>query len=171
MSTIYPEGIIAQGNGAVWAVPALANINAPKLTELTAKILLSCGIRGFSPTGEQGSSTDPRYCSTQMFEVPGRYTPSIDPLEYVYDPQEPDNVAEYAYYTELTEGRSLFVINRLGLAYDLPPAAGQYVNVYPVVCGAKMDVPVDPGAEGTKIAVRQKLFISGPMVRDVALVA
>lgn len=171
MTVGFPEGVLAQGNGGLWFVPSIADLALPKVTEVSAGFVLSCAITTFSPTGDQGTSTDPRYCSTQQFEIPGRNTVSIDPLEYVYDPQEPDNDAEYKYYVELTEGRKGFAVNRLGLAYDLPLAASQYVNIYPVIVGAKNDVPIDPSAEGSKLKIRQKLFVSGPVKRDVALVA
>lgn len=171
MTVVFPDGVLAQGNGGLWFVPSIANVLLPKVTEVAAGFVLSCAISGFSPSGDQGTSTDPRYCSTQQFEIPGRNQVSIDPLEYVYDPQNPDDVDTYEYYVELTEGRKGFAVNRLGLPYDQVLAVGDFVNIYPVIVGAKNDVPIDPTAEGSKIKIRQKLFVSGPVQRDVALVA
>lgn len=169
MTAVFPEGVVAQGNGAVWFVPAIADVNAPTVTELNAGWNISCAVDGFSPGGDQGTSTDIRYCSTQQFEIPGRQTVTIDAIAYVYDPQEPDNVEMYEYYTELTPGRKGYMVNRLGLPFDTPAAAGQFVNLYPVTLGARNDVAIDPSAEGTKIKVSQKPFVSGPVRRDVAL--
>lgn len=167
---VFPDGIAAQGNGAVWLFPAVANLNAPKLSEVTAGIVVSCAISGFSPSGEQSSNPDPRYCSTQQYESPGRNAVTIEPIEYVYDPQNPDDDEMYAYYAELTEGRKMVLGNRLGLPFDQAAAVGQFLNLYTITCGAKNDVPIDPTSEGAKIKIRQKLFVSGPSKRDVAIV-
>src|SRR4051812_11956234 len=121
MTVAFPDGIDAQGNAALWFVPALVNPLLPKLSELTAGANLSCAIDGFSAPSEQASTNDIRYCSTQQFETPGRVTTTIDPLNYVYDPQEPDNATEYKHYTTLTVGVRGFLVNRLGVDVNTAP--------------------------------------------------
>lgn len=170
MTISFPEGIDAQGNGAVYWVPAIADVKAPTTAEIAAGLDISCAIGGFGPTGEQGTGTDIRYCSTQQFQTPGRLNVDIPPLEYVYDPQAPDSV-EYPWYAAMAGGTPGFLVNRLGLAVDAPVAADQVVDVYQVTLGEKTRVPIDPSAEGGKLKVSQKPFVTGPAELDAVIAA
>ena len=170
MTVAFPDGIDAQGNAALWFLPAIADPTSPTVSEFTAGVNLSCAIDGFSAPSEQASTNDIRYCSTQQFETPGRVTTTIDPINYVFDPQEPDNAIEYKHYNTLVAGSRGFLVNRLGMDVNTAPLAGQYVDVYPVTAGVQARQAIDPSAEGAKIKVTQKFFVTGP-VRYDALVA
>lgn len=174
MTVYFPEGVDSQGNESVIWVPAIANPAAPKLTELnaTGSVNISCAIRGFSPESEQGTSDDIRLCSVETFENPGRVKNSIGDITSVYDPQAVDGAADNKHYEAMVQGAQGFLVDRRGLnARTAALAIGQKVDVYPVTLGAQRRVALDPTAEGGKFEVIQKPFISGPVEKDVALVA
>jgi hypothetical protein len=170
MSVSFPEGISALGNGALWYAPAVAVKATPVLAEFTAGINMSCGMDGFAPTGDQGSSPVTRYCSTTTFEAPGRATLTGPSIEFVYDPQDPAS-AEYEWYVTITEGTTGFLINRLGLPFDTAIAADQVVNVFPITAGVRIPVPVDPTADGQELRYRQRFFITGAVAWDAVVAA
>lgn len=174
MTVYFPEGVDAQGNESLLWVPAIADTSAPKLTELTATgaVNVSCAVRGFSPTAEQGTSEDIRLCSTESFENPGRVKNSIDDLDYVYDPQAADGSTTNKHYEVLVQGAKGFLVDRRGFnAQTEALAVGQKVDVYPVTLGAQRRKAVDPSAEGGKFEISQKPFVSGPVAKDAVLVA
>lgn len=177
MSVTFPDGVVAQGNELVIFVPTLANPAAPTDDELTAAgaVNLSCYLRGFEPTAEQASIADIRLCSKEQFETPGRVTNTINDLVYVYDPQDAGAVtpgAENLAYHALADGTEGYLVARRGLdAQSVAIAATQVVDVYPVKMGAQRRVAVDPSSEGSKFETTQKAFITGPVHRDVKVVA
>lgn len=172
MTAVFPDGVDAQGNAALWFLPAIADIvTGPSIAEFTAGTILSCAIDGFSPSSDQSTSTDLRYCSTATFEQPGRVTVSIDPINYVYDPQAPTNATMYKHYTTLKQGVKGFLVNRLGKDVNLAVAVTQVVDIYPVTCGAQARQPIDPSAEGSKIKITQKFFVTGQVIYDRAIAA
>ena len=168
MSISFPDGVDAQGNGAIYWVPAIADTAAPTVSEIAAGIDISCAVEGFGPTGEQGTGTDIRYCSTQQFQTPGRMNVDIPPILSVYDPQMPDS-PDYPWYSAMADGAQGYIVNRLGLPYTEPVAAAQVVDVYQVTLGDKTRVPLDPSAEGGKFKVSQKPFVTGPAVLDAVV--
>lgn len=175
MTVYFPEGVDAQGNESVIFVPTLANPEAPTVAELTGAtaINLSCALRGFEPGADQASVPDIRLCSREQYESPGRVTPTIGDITYVYDPQaagadDPENI----HYDTLKQGVSGYLVDRRGLdARTVAVLAAQIVDVYPVTLGAQRRVPVDPSAEGGKFEIVQKPFVSGPPAFDAAVVA
>jgi len=176
MSVYYPDGVDAQGNEAVIFVPTIADLDAPTVAELTgaSAVNLSCALRGFSPGGDQGSSDDTRLCSVQQFESPGRFAPSIDDWNYVYDPQAEEDTPENKHYEVLKGGVKGFVVDRRGIASGMdgvPVAADQKVDIYPVTLGEQRRAAIDPSAEGGKFEITQKPFVTGPVRYDVEVAA
>lgn len=176
MSIYFPEGVDAQGNEAVIFVTTLADPSAPTVTELTGSdaVNISCALRGFSPAGDQSSTDDTRLCSTQQFESPGRFSPSIDDFNYVYDPQATTGSATNKHYEVMKGGVQGYLIDRRGIASGtdgIPVAAAQKVDVYPVTLGVQRRAAIDPTAEGGKFEITQKAFVTGPVLYDVAVVA
>lgn len=163
-----PASVPADGNlKAVW-VPAIASTAAPTVAEVTAVGAkdLSCYLtaEGYDPTVDEQVITDDRLCSRQSFERPGRYKDSLT-LGYVHNPDSPtDNVA----YTTLDYLTTGFVVTRWGVPYEGALAAADVVDVYPVQCGIQMKQK--PTANSV-LTVMQKLFVTGPVQRDVAVVA
>lgn len=165
-----PIGITSEGNLFVTFVPALATANEPKLTEVDAggAVDLSCHLTkdGLALGGDQQTGTDDRLCSRQSFEIPGSYSDTVD-ITYVHNPQATlpaDNLA----YTTLSQGVTGFLIVRWGKAVETALAVGDKVDVYPVTAGIQRKQPPEANSS---LKVSQKMFVTGPVARDVALVA
>lgn len=169
MTVSFPLGISAKGNGAVWFLPAIADVAAgPRVSEFAAGINLSCAISGFAPTSEQGVVNRTRYCSRGTFEIPGTVTNTGPTLEYVYDPQDPES-EEYEWFATLAQGTPGFLVNRLGIDFEDVVAAGQYVNIYPTQAGVQVPVAIDPGADGDELRISQRFFITGDVTYGKAV--
>lgn len=176
MSVYYPEGVDAQGNEAVIFVTALADPSSPTVTELTGTdaVNISCALRSFSPGGDQSSTDDTRLCSTQQFQSPGRFAPTIDAFNYVYDPQAATGAATNKHYEVMKGGVKGYLVDRRGIASGMdgvPVTAGQFVDVYPVTLGEQMRAAIDPTAEGGKFEITQTPFVTGPVQFDVPIAA
>ena len=165
-----PTSVTSEGNVIVQFGPAIAATDAPKLTEASATgaVPLHCALTkdGLVLGGDQESGTDDRLCSRQSFEIPGSYTDTLD-ITYVYNPQATlpaDNLA----YTTLKQGVTGFVVVRWGTPHETALAVGDKVDVYPVTAGIQRKQA--PEANAT-LKTSQKLFVTGPVQRDVALLA
>lgn len=163
-----PASIAADGNLLVKWVPAIANTAAPLATEINAggSVDLSCYLTGsgFAPSTDEAVVPDPRLCSRQTFEAPGRLTEMLQ-IGYVFNPASPaDNVA-YLTLIYLTLG---FVVARWGIAYESAVVGGsvQKVDVYPAKCGIQQKQPPE---ENSVLRVSQKIFVRGAVKRDVAV--
>lgn len=166
-----PPGIDAAGRGGVWFVPAIADINAPTVAEITAGVNLSCALYGFNPGGEQSSVNRWKYCYTETVQTPGRTSRTISEIQYDYDPQKPaEATGGYAYYASLVPGTHGFIVDRRGLTRDVAIAAGQIVDVYPVTLGDRFRVEITE-EEGAKLRTRQTPYVVGEAALDVAVVA
>lgn len=130
----------ADGNFKVVYVPAIEDTKAPKLSELNAPgaLDISCYLTGdgWNPTKEQATISDPRLCSRQEFGRPGRKTPGLSIT--VIDNTNSDNAddANEAVETIVEKAQGYFV-ERIGVPYEEPFAAGQKVSIYPATAGEK----------------------------------
>ena len=102
----------ADGNTAVWYVPAIADPSAPAITELNAESVvdLSCYLTGdgLNLTSEQDTITDERLCSTQTFEVPGRKTNTAE-ITYIDNTNSPHETDSNEAAETLTEGATGYI--------------------------------------------------------------
>ena len=174
MTVVYPEGVRARGNESVVFVPAIADLEAPTIAELTATGIanISCYLAGFSPNGTQESQEDRRLCSEQIFEDPGDVAISIDNLVYVYEPQADVPSATNKAYEVLKRDVTGYLVDRRGLnARTVAFAADQLVDIYPVRMGEQFRVPLDPGQQGGKFQISQKAFVTGPYQYDAVVTA
>ena len=154
------------GNVLTLWVPAIANTLAPKLTELSASgvVDLSCYlVTNLALGGDQASVPDPRACSLQDFEQPGKVTRTAS-AEYINNPTRP--TANKAQLT-LVPGTSGFLVIRRGKAFDATLAVGDLVDVWPVTTGLQ----IDSADSGQVLKTTQKQFVIGPVRQSVALVA
>lgn len=170
----FPTGIDVAGKNKVQFVPTLADPANPTLAEIEAGFPIECALDGFVPKGEQSTTTQQRYCLAEEIEALGKVSNTIEPLKYVYDPQNPDKAeGMYAHYAKLTPGLTGYLIDRRGLAYDtVPYAAGQFVDVYPVTLGHRNRTAVEPTTKDSaqKYTVEQTVAISGPVKQDRKIV-
>jgi hypothetical protein len=175
VSLYFAQGVLAQGAETVIYAPTLATPTTPKLTEVgtgvTTAINLSNPLRGFSPGGDQGSSTDVRLSSKQVYQVPNRFAPTIEDITYVYDPQATTGSATNKHYETLKNGVSGYLIDRRGKDVATAPTIGDKVDVYPVTFGQQRRTAIDPSAEGSKFEITQSVFITGDVIYDAALIA
>lgn len=174
MTVVFPDGVRSRGNETLIFVPTITAPAAPTVAELTAvtAVNISCYVSAFSPTGTQESAEDTRLCSEQIFEDPGDVAITIEPVEYVYEPQAAPASATNKAYDVMKNGVTGYLVDRRGLnARTVAVAAAQKVDIYPVRLGEQFRVPLDPGQQGGKFRITQKPFVTGPYLYDVAVVA
>ena len=172
MTTYFPEGINAAGMGALFAAPAVANMAAPKLTEYASPsgFAFHCDNYEFNHTVDQAKGEESRYCLAQTIESLGRAKHALDPMQIVYNPQDP-NDPNYVAYLKFKEGTSWVVADRRGLASRTSALAiGQVTDLIPVKIGAVARVPITT-AEGEKLRSIINWIVSGPVSHDVKFVA
>jgi hypothetical protein len=167
-----PRSVIADGAVKVAWVPAIADPNSPKLTELSAvsAIDLSCYLTAFTPGSTTSTITDDRLCSKQVFSRVGSHTDTLT-WTYIYQPQAKgttpavtDNAAQDS-LVPLAEG---FVVMRWGQDAGDPFAIGDVVDVYPAQCDQQVK---QPPARNETLKISQDMQITGPAVKDRLVVA
>ena len=164
-----PASLIADGMLRVDWVPAIANPDAPSLTELNgaSAIEMTCYLTpdGYTPATDEAVVNDDRLCSRDSFERRGRRTNTLA-VTYVYRPQEAAAADNKAFDT-LKEGTLGYFIERWGADYEDAFAVGDVVNVVPVESGVQVESA--PEANST-LRIAQKQFVRGPKSRQVAVV-
>ena len=164
---IQPASVPADGYLGVLWVPSLANPLSPTAAELTAVSVvdISCYITGggYQNAVDEASIQDPRLCSRQTLERPGKFNHSLS-LMYVFNPAAPTQNKAYLALTYLTTG---FVVARYGVPFDNPWVAGNTVDTNPVQCGQRVKAPTE---ENSVLKVNQKLYIIGTVGADVVVV-
>lgn len=172
MTTYFPEGINAAGMGALFAAPAVANMAAPKLTEFASPtgFAFHCDNYAFAHTVEQGKTEEGRYCLTEAIESLGKAKHTLEPMEIVYNPQDPDD-PNYVAYLKFKTGTSWRIADRRGLnARTSALAIGNVADLIPVKIGAIGRVPITT-AEGEKLRAVINWAVTGPVEHDAVFVA
>lgn len=161
----------ADGNVAVWLVPAIADTTAPSLTELSAAgaVDISCYLTsdGYTTSLDQQVISDERLCSTETFEQPGRVSRTLS-VTYIDNTNSPNETTSNKAKETLVPGSVHYVVVRRGKAFDTAFAVGDKVTVTPVKAGQYDDVA--PEANSV-LKTTQKLFITERTQSDVAVVA
>lgn len=165
-----PVSIPADGNLLVLWVPAIAIPAAPTVSELSAGTVIDLSGYltgdGYSPSTDEQTVTDDRLNSRQTYEQPGRFTDSLE-IAYVYRQQDAAATDNKAFVT-LKRGVTGFIVERWGKAFETAVAASDVVDVKPAKCGIQRKVP---GEANSILRLNQKIFITGAVQRDVAVVA
>lgn len=161
----------ADGNFKVVWAPAIADTKAPKLDELNAAGVLdiSCYLTGdgWNPTNEQATISDQRLCTRQEYGRPGRKTPGLSIT--VIDNTNSDNATDSNEAVEtISEGARGYFVERIGVAYEEPFAAGQKVRVIPAEAGAKQLLAPEANSV-TRSTIPQ--FITADVQTDVPVAA
>ncbi|WP_144628943.1 phage tail tube protein [Arthrobacter woluwensis] len=161
----------ADGNSLSLFVPTLADPTKPKLTELSAPsaIDLSCYLTGdgFVPSLDEQTIDDSRYCSTQDYEVPGRSKNGLT-VKYIDNTNSPNAATMNKAVETLPKGTTGYWVTRSGKPYTAPLAVGDKVTVRPITAMTQNELP--PEANSV-FKIEQKLAITGPLQRKVAVVA
>lgn len=160
MSLTLPASVPVDGTRTVLFLLTVANINAIKLSEITAGENISCYLTGdgWAPTGDQAVITDSRLCSTQDFELPGRKTKSLT-IRYVFNlDSAPDDEARIA----LAEGSTGVLFNRLQTDASDAVAVGDWYEAWPVTAGEPMVMPAEANAVDR---IEQRMFVTGDVAK------
>ncbi|QKW15383.1 hypothetical protein [Verrucosispora sp. NA02020] len=167
MTQPMPTAVTTNGTVAVKIVQAIAAPAAPVVTEVNAvsSVDLSCYLTGDGYAAETSENTveDPRLCSKQIFEARGDFTDTLE-ITYVFNPASPtDDGARLA----LPPGTAAFLVTRWAVDSEDAFAASDLVDVIPFEAGIqRKQAPTRNGVH----RITQKLFITGPVQRDVAIV-
>lgn len=141
-------------------VPAVANLKAPTVAELTAADALDITLRVFAdgstwPTSETGTTQLPAlYGDSKQYQAFDRRQVNGGTLMYGYTPQGATGSAGRKMYEALPQGRELVLVNRLGVDQNEDIEAAQEVSLYRI----KVDksVPARAG-EGTASVTAQSV--------------
>lgn len=158
-----PATQISRGNIAVGLAPAVADINAPKVTELTATGTdLSCSIQTMNGTSSSDSETVDWLCDPVSEQLPGSTTHSMDDLVIKTTGQ-----ADASLITSLKVGQRVYLWRRDGIAVATAPAVGQFIWVWEV-----MITSIDPlEANNTFIGITAHITVIRRSSQAVALAA
>ncbi|MET0888385.1 MAG: hypothetical protein ABWX92_18265 [Mycetocola sp.] len=160
-----PPAVDQSGNLTIWYVKTLADVTAPKLTEIGAitsfRHTHSFTPDGWNLTGSQTKSKDERLTLRQALESLESSEVSLS-LKYV-DSATPGSAA-----VVLKEGESGYFVERRNVAQSKVATLADKVRVIPVTLGKQIPGPVD----GTgKFTYTQEVAITGVIGEEVALVA
>lgn len=155
----------------VWWVPGgVADMNAPKVSELTANstVDISCYLMGeFGLKPDQSTWERKRRCSSKTYDVPGAVKLSFPEFTYAYDPQAATGAQlNKAQESLVPHSTGDFVIRR-GVLYGTAPAAGQFVQIVRGQLGLQADASPEEQGDYTM----QQSFAPSTDNPKVALVA
>lgn len=163
-----PVAVTSNGTMLALWVPAIASLSAPTVAELTAGTVvdLSCYITGDGLATEVTENTidDPRLCSKQIYSQPGDQSNTLE-LTYVFNPASPSD--DEARLT-LVEGTQGYVVLRWAVDFEDAIAAGDLVDIYPVIAGVQRKVPA---ARNGVHRITQRMHVTGEVLRDVEVAA
>lgn len=154
MSQTIPKAVKTAGTRRVLFVPGgVADKSAITAVEAASAENVSCYLTQFNQTADQAAIQDRRYCSSQVFEIPGEKTKSLQ-VSYTFNLGEPtDDEARLA----LTEGTRGTLIRFLQKDEDDTTFdAGDWYDAVDVECGEQI---VIDGEENALDRIQQKMFI------------
>lgn len=170
MNLRLPAAVPSMGTRRVIYFPTVADITAITLPEVQAATSknISCYLtraNGWAPTGDQATTTDGRYCSSQDFELPGTKSRQLN-IQYTFNLDEPtDDEARLA----LPEGTAGVLAHFLQKADgDETFDVGDWYEAVPVRLGMQLVVGVEDNAVDR---INQRAFITGEWVSFKQIVA
>ena len=169
MALTIPPGVDAEGRRKVIFSPtqSLSVAELGGATSVEISCYLTKNTIGVSAETERG--TDERECTTDVYEVLGKTTWTINDLDYVWEPQAEPGSATNKAYEMLAPGTTGFLTFQWGLDVEADLAAGNKVWQFPVTVGEQ--VPKTPeGGAAEKIKIVQPVVVTGPILKDQTLV-
>ncbi len=147
----------------LWLPGTASSNSVATLTGGTVKdVTYSFTDSGFDPGGTQNNVTDNRYTLTQVLYQPG--TVDYPPFDVTYVWGGASAVAKAA----LADGTAGFFVVRYAVANATTLTIGQLVDIIPVLTGYSFKQP--PSQNGLEL-LKQRMFVTGLVQKDVALVA
>jgi hypothetical protein len=160
-----PAGAVADGNGLVLFVPAIAVPTAPTVAELTAtgvkKLTYSIAGGGYTHNITVNKVKVNRLTLKQELQYDGIVTDDLS-IKYAYNNTISD-VARLA----LTEGITGFIVERWAVPNGQAIATADIVDVIPIKASISAK---DAPAANAELTRTQALNVTGPVARDVAVV-
>lgn len=161
-----PVAVAADGNVRIFFISTIT-LSAPTVAQLTAGQEMSYYLTtdGFQPAVDEQTITDERMGDQQTFENRGRHTYSLQNVRYVFNtPSAANDEAALL----LAAGTTGYFVVRWGLDADTAWVAAQKIDIFPVVMGIQME---EPPETNTVLHIRQRAFVTGPVLKRVAVAA
>ena len=157
-----PSTQISRGNISVGVAPSVADIAAPKLTELGDGLQLDCSITTMNGTSSTDSESVDWLCDPASEQLPTSTTHAIDDLVIKGTGQADTNLI-----SGLDIGDTVYIWRRDGIDHDTALATGQLVWVWKAVITS-----IDPlEANNTFIGITAHVTVLARSVTAVAIVA
>lgn len=148
VTTYAPEARPTAGNTVVGVAPAIANIRAPKLTELDASTYIQCAIESFGSATNVSRGSRKMLCDTVATEKVNSRTYTMEPLTImVGDLQEANALLD-----KLVLDSTHYYWVRPGLDHKQPLAAQQKVLVIKATVDA-VDLRTISNSDGDEFAI------------------
>lgn len=170
---VKPALKMALGKESYLWVPAIANIAAPTVVELTAagSFNLSCSLFGDQegPTATTNKVTLPQLlCETQTYEVNGPTQHSAPDFQASFDPQAAAGSDGKKAWASMPDNSTGFLVRRQGVDSNTDVATGQFVDVWPGQLGVKVPTKTATDASGV-FAFTVGVAVTGAPQFNVAL--
>ena len=123
-----PATTISRGNISVGVAPAVVDINAPTVAELSEGVALDCSITTMNGTSSTDSESIDWLCDPASEQLPGSTTHTIDDLVIKTTGQADDDLVD-----SLSIGDVVYIWRRDGVEHDEAVTASQKVWVWRVV--------------------------------------
>jgi hypothetical protein len=157
-----PATQISRGNISVGIAPAVVDIEAPTLAELSTGSGLDCSIQTFNGTSSTDAESIDWLCDPASEQLPGSTTHSIDDLVIKGTGQADEDLID-----DLNVGDVVYIWRRDGLAHDAVLAAAQKVWVWKVIITS-----IDPlEANNTFIGITAHITVLARSATAVAIAA
>lgn len=168
MPEIVQKGQVADGYGNVLFATTIADPAAPTAAEINAAIPITYGLTtdGFDHQTSIATVTAGRYTLAQALEYEGVATDTLE-VKWVYKRGATPNVTQATIGEKGTEG---YIIHSLGYPNGHEFVTGDVINaILPIETGIPRDVP--PTTQNQELQKVQKLYVTGAVEREVAVVA
>ena len=178
VAPVKPRKVQMNGRQSFWLVPAIADLSAPKITEINATtgINLSCSLlksfAGLQPTFAK-VTLDAYLCEVESFEGNDQTTWSMPDLEGGFDPQADEASDDKLAFEFLRDGFIGYAVFRNGVDSDVatPDAVvGQFFNIAPVDITKAVDTS-NPSEASAIAKWTAGVAVTGAPVMNVAAVA
>ena len=152
---------------AVTTAPTAAEVNAAGGLDISRIIFASSG----RPTQATNRVTNERrFGDTKTYEAIGVSNVTGGDMVYAFADQAAALSDGKKWYEKIPEGTTGYLIERKGVARATTPAAGQFVNVYPVEFGPSF--PAEAGAEeSSESAMTVTFAVTADPAINVAIAA
>lgn len=157
-----PATQTSRGNISVGIAPAVVDVNAPKIAEITTGTGLECAIQTFNGTSSADSETVDWLCDPASEQIPGSVSHEMDDLLIKATGQ-----ADATLVTALKIGDVIYLWRRDGKAVGTAPATGDFIWVWKVIITS-----IDPAeANNAFIAINAHITVLGRSKTAVAITA